>query len=525
MSLKFYILEKDYSRAFENRNEGRSGISRETSVRAYKGWFFDCLRRFGKIIPLSGGELQKKTLKRNLCRKDAVFVSVNYLSEQNLLSKVPHRLFWLSLGSLLLPPEFYTLKFLPSAQVTLVSTKFQMDRLNSCAGPLTPKTVVFPPKVETGYYTIPDKLQRSSARRRHGIREGQAHIVYAGRWIATKGICQLIRTLDIWPLPNIVLTLAGNVEEDNRIVLSFAHHKTFSQFLNNELLKNKQRPWLRFQQAKDKKELKSLFWSSDLFVNLSIQPDENFGISPREAMSCGLPLLTTNFCGLRPLAESMPWKGVDTYPTLSGSRFSLRQFRVLLQRALIERNLLPADYYRNVVTQECNPKILKDNLKDALTYLLKRPPERPLNKEIVERNVKKQLFNSIGEGAFKHFVEARKELPCGAYVYGDGPSHYDFSVAQGIYSAMAAPPRVEKNSKWRGFFRIALWEKERALFEFGFPGPRIRRYPKKLWNSLVRSAHYQKSKEFIIIPYNKAQILMVQELVDLGYLISDDYHL
>ena len=523
MALKFYILENDYLYCLKNDKEGRLAINAETSVIAYKGWFLDCLRQFGRVILVNESKLKEPAFKLLLKKKDALFVSVNFLPVCDLLLKVPHRLLRLSLGALLLPKGLYASKCLPSAEVTLVSTKFQADRLNSYLEPLTPKMAVFSPKIETDYYVMPTKLQRSFARRIHGIKEGEYHIIYAGRWLVTKGICQLIRTLDIWPLSNIVLTLAGNVEEDNRIASSFAHHKTFSQFLSNELLGNIQRHQLRFQQAKDKKELRELFWSADLFVNLSIQPDENFGITPREAMSCGLPVLTTNFCGLQPLAETMPFKGVDTYPTLSGSRFSLKQFRVLLQRALSERNLLPGGYYRKVVTEECNPKTQKDNLKDALAYLLKRPPEKPLNKGITQRNIKKKLLASVDDRVFEHYIDLRKELPTGAYTYGDGPSNYAFSIAQGIYSAMVFPPKVKKGSIWRGFFRNALWEREKALIEFGFPGPRIRRYPKELWRSLIKSVHYQKSNEFVIIPEDKGQILITQELVDLGYLVSDDY--
>ncbi len=521
--MKFYILEKDYLSVFKKNKKGPFKVDEGTAVIAYKKWFFSCLSQLGKIIPLNE-KLEEKRLKMLLGKPDAIFVSVHFLSERNLLSKVPHRLLWLSLGSLLLPEHLYNFKYLPSAQVDLVSTQFQMNRIRSYLGSLAPEIAVFSNKVDTNYFTLPNNHQRLLARKKQGIRKGQLHIVYAGRWIVTKGICQLIRALDIWPISdNIVFTLAGNIEEEFGLAFSFAQHKTFSHFFNAEILRNRPRPWLRFQEAKNKQELRDLFWSADLFVNLSIQPDEDFGVTPRQAMSCGLPVVTTNFCGLRLLADNMPWKGVDTYPTLFGCRFSLRQFRILLQRAILERNWLSNQQYRNFVLKECNPKILKDNLKKAVRYLIKRPPEIPLDLEKTERDIKRQLFNVVDNRVFNYFVDTRKELPPGAYVYGDGPLHYAFAVAQGIYSAMNAPPKVEKNSIWRGFFRIAFWDKEKALMEFGYPGPRIRRYPKKLWNSLVKCARYLKPDEYLIIPQDKEQIAIVQELVDLGYLVSDEY--
>ncbi len=219
----------------------------------------------------------------------------------------------------------------------------------------------------------------------------------------------------------------------------------------------------------------------------------------------------------------MPWKGIDTYPTLFGSRFSLRQFRATLQQAISGHRLLSRKQCYYFLTQESNPQILKDNLKKAVRYLINRPPETLLDSKNIERNIKKQLFGSVDNRIFKYFFDTRIELSAGAHVYGDGPTHYGFPIAQGICSATSAPPKVEKNSFWRGFFRIAFWEKEKALIEFGYPGPRICRYPKKLWNPLVKCAHCLKQDEYVIVPKNKEQIAIVQGLVDLGYLVSDDY--
>ncbi len=521
--MRFYILEKDYLDAFSKNKKCFLKVNQATAVLAYKRWFFSCLKQLGRIVLLKG-RLEEKKIKAILGRADAILVSVHLLLERNLTYRVPHRFLWLTLGSLLLPEHILYLRRLPSAQVNLVSTQFQLGRLRSCLGGLAPEMAVFSNRVDTDYYTIPNQGQRLMARKKQGIREGQLHIVYAGRWIVTKGICQLIRALDIWPVSNnIVLTLAGNIEEEFGLVFSFAQHKTFSHFFNEEILRNKPRPWLRFQQAKDKQGLRELFWSADLFVNLSIQPDENFGVTPRQAMACGLPLVTTNFCGLRSLADNMPWKGIDTYPTLFGSRFSLKQFRGILQRAIRERNLLSNQEYRDFIIKECHPEMAKENLKNAVEYLVNTPAEVALNIDSAERNIKRRMLNSVDARTFKYFTDTRIGLGGGAYVYGDGPSNYAFPIVQAIYSTRGAPPKVEKNSRWRGFFRIAFWDEEKALMEFGYPGPRIRRYPKKLWSTLKRCAHCLRQDEYVLVPKEQEQIAIIQELVDLGYLVSDDY--
>lgn len=518
--MRFYVLKHDYEGSLKKEETESFKLYEGTSVVRHKRWFFNCIRQHGRIIPLDR-RLKEKELRSLLSKPDAIFVSVHSSFDELGYQRIPRRMLSLSLGTLLVSPEsLYRTKELPSAQVLLVSTKFQIERLESLFGNLMPRMYVFPHKVEVDFFVPPDKKQKALARQKYGIKEGQVHIVYAGRWIVTKGICQLIRILDIWPLSNIALTLSGNIEEDNRIAYSFAHHKTFSNFLDKELLQRR-RSWLRLQPAKYKKDLRELFWSADLFVNPSIQPDENFGITPREAISCGLPIVATNFGGLKPLTEAMSWKGVDTYPTLMGSRFSLKQFHNILSTAVKNHRFFSPQEYRKVIN-ECDPQIAKENLRAAIEYLKDKRPERPIDIEAMKRKVKKKLYNVVDERAFKLFLNSRKKLPAGCYTYGDGPTHYAFPIVQGIYSAKTTSPIVERNTKWRGFFRISMWDKEKTLVEFGFPGPRIKHYPEKLWDSLRRCSRLTESGDYLITPLDRLGISLVQELVDLGYLVSDD---
>lgn len=518
--MKFYILKHDYETSFKKENNNSFSVYQGTAVIRYKKWFFECLRQYGKIVTLDE-RFKKEKLCHLLNKPDAIFVSVHGGLNRPEYYRVPRRMLELSLGTLLVSPEdLYTAKHLPSAQVLLVSTDFQIKKLESIFNNLMPRMYAFSNKVDTNFFIPPDKKQKALARRKQGIKEEQIHIIYAGRWIVTKGICQLIRTLDIWPIPNIVLTLAGNIEENFKLAYSFARHNNFSDFLDNEIFQKK-RNWLRFQPAKNKENLRELFWSGDLFVNPSIQPDEDFGVTPREAVSCGLPIVTSNFGGLNPLAEGMPWKGLDTYPTLFGSRFSLKQFHHLLRFAVEKHRYYYSEDYRKIILNEYTPEIGKKNLRLAIEYLKNKAPENPINVKIIERKVKKQLFNVVNERAFKLFINSRQKLPAGSYIYGDGPLHHTFPMVQGIYSALNSPPMVERHTRWRGFFRISMWEQERALVEFGFPGPRIRHYSKKLWDSLQKCSHLTKSNDYVIIPVNKLQISQIQELVNLGYLVSD----
>jgi len=516
--MKFYILSEDYCCRPPDSKAGLRGLYEGTSVAEYKKWFFSSLGRFGRIIPIGMTE-KENTIARVLDRPDTIFLSANIASASIDWSMIPHRLLQLSLGSLLLPQHLFEARSLATAQVQLVSTDFQRDQIISYVRNAAPRMEVFPPRVDTDFYIPPRGHERLRARRKQGLAKKNIHIVYAGRLIVTKGICQLIRILDRWPIPNVVLTLVGDIEQDNKVGFSLAQHKNFAYFLEDEILRQRPRPWLRFQQPKQRCDLRELFWSADLFVNPSIQPDENFGITPRQAAACGVPVVTTDFCGLRPLAENMPWKGAHTYPTIAGSRFSLKGFRELLERALIEKSLLtPADYHA-AVAQECNADGSLKNLESALHYLRQRPTEKMLRRKNSEADIKRHLFRCVATEAFARYLQLRKAAPRGAGVYGDTPFDPAFAIVQGIYSFLSSPPIVERNTPWSGFFRIAFWDKESTLVEFGFPGPRICRYPKTLWRSLSSCIRRLEQDEYAVIPKNKTQVAIVQELADLGYLV------
>jgi len=518
--MKFYIFKQDYESISRQKNNATCRLNEGTAVIRYKQWFFECIGEFGEIITLDEN-IEIKQLASFLNKPDAIFISVHCFLNNPRFNKVPRRMLRLALGAALyLPEELYTFKYLPSAQVNLLSTDFQIDRLKLMFSDLMPRMYSFPSNVDIDYFVPANKQQKKLARKKYGLKDRQIHLLYAGRLIITKGICQLIRVLDLWPMHNIVLTLAGNIEPDNKLAYSSADHKTFSDYLDNEILQKK-RSWLRIISAKNKEDLRELFWSADLFVNPSVHPDENFGVTPREAASCGLPIVTTNFAGLCPLAQSMPWKGLDTYPTISGPRFSLIGLYHLLQVAIKDyKRYSPGDYRKSIINN-CDHAIAKNNLKLAIEYLKTKPAEKPINTDVISK-VKQRLLNVVDQRALELLLNPKQKLPAGSYVYGDGPFHPVFPIVQGLYSAVSAPPLVEKHTKWRGFFRISMWEQERALVEFGFPGLRIKRYSKKMWNTLGKCVGLTKSNDCQIIPRDAVQVSQVQELVDLGYLVSDD---
>ncbi len=516
---RFYLFEEDYKVKDEPVAKESFRIEQGTSVRAYKAWFLNCLKELGKVELLKDRR-DIKRLRYLLSQPRAIFVSVHGQFDNEVENRVAHRHLWLTLGSLLLPQHFYNISHHQLSQVNLVSTKFQLERITSAIGNLAPKTFVFSNLLNTKQFFLPTHKQAASARFRNGITREQIHIVYAGRLILTKGICQLIRALDLWPMPqNILLTLVGNIDEDSSLVYSEARHKTFKYFFNEEVLKKKKRSWLRFRSAKKGNEFRELLWSADLFINPSIHPIEDFGVTPRQALLCGVPVLTTDFCGLQPVAKEMPWGGIHSYPTLFGLRFSLKEMRALLQKACHLRKQLAGIDAREIVLNESSEAILKENLKKAVIWLGQRPPETSLPCEQNERNIKRQFFANVDSCSLQYLKRLQGGISHYGFVYGDASDNYSFPVIQGVYSALSSPPQVQTKSKWAGFFRIRLCHSEMALIEFGYPGLRMRRYSPQEWKMLLKCVYSHNKSEPIFIAKEKSQCHFLQELVDFGYLV------
>ncbi len=521
---KFYVFKKDYGADPDTVDlDNRLKLNYGSSVKFYKQFFFESLLEFGELIVLDETTPADQLLDW-LKQPEAVVAYSHYAGEwEAWLEKIQFRLLHLALGDPFLP-EVYALKVLPSAQVELVSTEFIRQTVQAAFQGDFPKTCVFPPRVDTTFFVPPTPEQKAAAREKFSVGPDQIHAIYVGRLVVNKGICQLIRLLDLWPIPNLVLTVVGDFDQEDRLQLSVATHKTFPDFFRLEILREKQRPWLRFQPFMRKEELRESLWSADLYAYPSISPDENFGIASWEAAACGLPVVVTNFGGLHDLAEGMPWKGVATYPTLQGARFSLQSFHACLRRAIQEYQKLPGQAIQQFVQRTVSPEIVRTHLASALEYLGQTAPEPVIPTETTQTSLRKKLAQAIDRRAYKLFAWGRtKDTPPdpGMSVYGDVWNKPNWPLIYGLYSAANMPPQVIPQTAWRGFFRVAPWKEERALVEFGFPGPRLKRYPSKAWDTLMACARDAGENDHVFLPESSRQVQLVQELVNYGYLVPD----
>jgi len=141
-----------------------------------------------------------------------------------------------------------------------------------------------------------------------------------------------------------------------------------------------------------------------------------------------------------------------------------------------------------------------------------------------EQHIIDRLFMHGDATLLNAFIKNRHNMQPGMYAYGCGPHdrkyRYNelFSAIQGMYCTKHAAPEAEKGSRWIGFYRVCLWPHERAVVEFGFPGPRIRRYSPAQWNEISACIRPTKTGEAVFEPQSGGQVESVQELVAWGYL-------
>jgi glycosyltransferase involved in cell wall biosynthesis len=511
------IAELDFQNDTMCSSEKGFQINSTTSVNKLKAHFFETLQNIGTIIKVDTAKEFEKT--RELCsQNDVIFVSFH----ESPPDGTKCRLLQHTKGGLMVTGGFLDKWTFGSATMNIVTSLKQAEQLKNRLGKSAPMLGVFTPEIDTDFFRIPSIKERQEAKNSHEIENDYFHIVYAGRLISNKGICQLIRALNLLPEEKIRITIAGNFEPDFFIYQSNTYNTTFDMFFQRETIKKSKHP-ISFISSREKEELRELFWSADCFVYPSFHEDENFGITPREAILCGVPAIVSDFCGLGALSETQS-ELLNTYSSLGGVRFSISEFKnVLLKIIYSKENNKKAN--RDKIKQECNNETASDSLKNACIELLKTTPFEPIGGWRSNERLKQLLKNAPEK--FKKAVElAKQPIPEGLYVDGSGQFGTEFSDAhfltaiQSLYTTFPDMPTVEIGKNYHSFWRISLWKEEFAIVEFGFPGARMKRYSKEDWECLNRNSK-QQNNELIFQPKEKKAEELIQELVLLGYIVPD----
>ena len=520
---KFIVHIDDFDISFFNKKKIiEQKLNSSTSVNKLKFDFFLLLSKIGQLIQIDKtfSNLEIETLCKE---RNVIYVAIHGNPPEGIACKFLSH----SLGGFMLSGGYLGGWEFRNTTMNIVTSEKQALQMKKKLKMACPNICVVSPSISSENFQVPSENEKSRIKKN----KKKFELIYAGRFISNKGIAQLVRAINLWPTKDTQLTLVGDIEPNFFIYQSSANHTTFQDFFKREIIDKSPNVSIKIYSAVPSEKLKYFYWNSDCFVYPSFHEDENFGLAPREAMLCGIPSVVTDFCGLGQLSGSKVG-AVKTYPTLGGIRFSL--FELSTKIATIRKwsdNEKENNRKENIsfIKEECNQKKALADLEKGIEKL------NNMNNESEPTGGwrSKERFESLVEKNSEFFKKAIKNkdkpIPNGLYVDGTGSvpdgkwfSEADFMQSiQSIYTTFSEPPKVIKGVRYRGFWRISLWENEKSIVEFGFPGPRIKKYNENDWNYLFASSVIEKQGEVVFIPKIKNQILLIQELLDLGYLVPD----
>lgn len=521
--MRFLVNKTDYDINREEKTpskENQIKLTAATSVNILKDDFFNTLVKLGELVQIEES-IDQQFLEKLCAEDDVIYVCMN--SEP--IYEIKCRLLAHSLGSLLATGGFLHKWYLVNSTLNLVTSQKQKLQLQNSLGKTCFNLGVFTPNISLDtFYFNSDRLAET--------RNNAFRIVYAGRLIANKGIIQTIRALNLYPINNAEFSLIGDFEPNFLIYQSNSYNTTFSNFFIREGLKKSPHLGIKIKSSLDRKYLKKEYWQSDCFVYPSFHEDENFGLAPREAILSGIPVVVSDFCGLGNL-ENTSGFAVKTYPSLAGLRYSIKELADCIHKISNRTNEEKQTFAcedSKFVKDECNRQTAKKDLIEAIENLKSLPLSTPQkggwrSQDRVERWVESE--NPL----FKKAAGLKDEpLMDGLYVDGTGflsegrwfsDAHF-MQAIQSIYTTFPTPPKAQKNNIYRGFWRTTLWEQECAVVEFGFPGQRTIRFSDDEFEALKSCYQTLGSDEGIFVPKNEKHIILIQKLIDLGYVVPDE---
>ncbi len=417
------------------------------------------------------------------------------------------------------------------ATVNLVETERQKTQLTAAFGAGTPRLGVFAQRLPDETFAPRTVAARSAARLVRGVSDSTTHLLYAGRWIANKGLVQVARALNIWPLADARFTIVGDFEDDFLISQSDGVHLNFRDFFRREVLACSPALQIELVPTTSQRQLHEWYTSADAFICPSFHEDEASGNAAHEAVLSGVPAIVTDWCGLGQLGRNTRGGAVATYSTLGGVRFSLAGLRASIDlaerfRARFDESTARAD--AEWVRDTFDPSRMRASIRSAVDLLAGLPAEPPPmgGWRCAERV---QRIASIAPEGFKRAIlEAGTPPPSGLFVDGGGCGGdptvslpHLLQAIQSMYTTWPTPPTVRRGMLLRGFWRVSLWPDERALVEFGFPGPRLLRFVEADWVAVLACATALARGEFEFRPTSDAASRALQRAVDLGYLVPD----
>lgn len=497
-------------------------LNSETSVSRLKTHFFETLSELGEVIKFSRGDaISGGELARAIDSPDTLIAAFHESPPELSCRLLQH-----TKGGLMLPGGFLGPWTLRESTFNLVETKRQMVQINQ-SGATWP--------LNLGVYA--QRLAREVFFSNHsrapsiGRNTDQTALIYAGRFIPNKGLAQLIRGLNLWPLIGCSIKMVGDWEPNFFNSQSGGQCPHFRRWFEREVISRNLVTSLSVIPPVPQECLAQLYEEADAFVYPSFHEDEASGNAPHEAVLSGIPAVVTDWSGLGQLGRATRGGAVPTYPTLGGIRYSLRALREQIKRisqaehcVVYDEILKDAEW----VKETFEPMVMRRSLSSGIMGLLHHSTAPPLpgGWRTAERL---EMMIRYGPPVVKDALVVNSSAVInGLYSDGLGYEHHDYSEAhfltaiQSLYTTWPQPPRLRPGVSLHGFWRIGLWSDERALVEFGFPGPRVLRFSEADWKVVQASARPLGKGDFAFEIFNHRAAEVLQPAVDLGYLVPHD---
>ena len=497
-----------------------SQIDANTSVGQHQSHFFQTLSKLGEIVSLKESTTLYEVSAICDC-DDVIFAGFH----ESVPDSISCRFLQHSKGSLMLPGGFLDVWTFNDSTINIVTTHLQSAQVQNGLRDTAPKTEVFVPRIDSNFIDAYEELNEPEALK---TRNSKKHIVYAGRWIANKGICQSVRALNIWPLQGAEFTLIGSYERNFPIQWCNSNNSGFPEFFQKECLGRNKFLHVHMHSAMSPRQLRKFYTKADAFIYPSFHEDENFGMAPREAILCGLPAVVSDLSGLGEIGRFQGQYMVKTFPTLAGIRYSLLDLRNQIMHAVTGLPARARTEAAAKIFSECNEINSQKSLLSACEKLLSRKPVAPSfpgwrSQERFNR------WAAVAPEAFKRSVSLRNTpLPTGLYHLDHTPSgngwyceaHF-FQAIQSLYTTFPTSPCVSVGNTYRGFWRVGLDVLSHSIVEYGYPGERRLGLSSRDWNLVEQSAKMLPNDEIEFTCRNDQSVKPLQCLVDMGYLVPD----
>jgi len=212
--------------------------------------------------------------------------------------------------------------------VVLLNCRADMESFRDFASSCRASVRLVPLGVDTKTFVPPTETQRRAMRLRLGFRESDVVFLYAGRIASDKN------------LHSILTVLAPLMARDERVRLLIAGRPAEELSPSFWVGPNDIREIIRqvfrglpilgerttMLPALAHRELCDVHHAADAFICLTLAPGENFGYAQVEAMSSGLPVIATDWCGLKDaVVHGETGYRVDTLLTERGVRLDAWQ--------------------------------------------------------------------------------------------------------------------------------------------------------------------------------------------------------